>query len=118
MEGYPSKLQGGSVLSLQIRFALDWNYAVGENLFKKMTYFCEDEDGACLYNMGVVDMNQTEKKLGIQIIASGPDARSRQIRIIISGCFPKQSIIFTFRHLILFLMMRCFLPSGLLPDPE
>lgn len=74
------KLQGGSVLSLQIRFALDWNYAVGENLFKNMTYFCEDEDGACLYNMGVVDINQVEKKLGIQIIASGPDARSRQIR--------------------------------------
>ncbi|MDF2886682.1 MAG: phospholipase D/Transphosphatidylase [Lacrimispora sp.] len=74
------KLQGGSVLSLQIRFALDWNYAVGENLFKNMTYFCEGEDGTCLDNLGVVDLNQTERKLGIQIIASGPDARSRQIR--------------------------------------
>ena len=74
------KLQGGSVLSLQIRFALDWNYAAGENLFKNMKYFCEDENGSCLDCMGVMDMDQTEKKLGVQIIASGPDARSRQIR--------------------------------------
>ena len=74
------KLQGGSVLSLQIRFALDWNYAAGENLFRNMKYFCEDEDGRCIDYMGVVDMNDERKHLGIQIVASGPDARSRQIR--------------------------------------
>lgn len=74
------KLQGGSVLSLQIRFALDWNYAAGENLFRNMEYFCEDEDGRCLDSMGVVDMKDEKEHLGIQIIASGPDARSRQIR--------------------------------------
>lgn len=74
------KLQGGSVLSLQIRFALDWNYAAGENLFKNMRYFCEDEDGTCLDSLGYVDINQEERHLGIQIIASGPDAGSRQIR--------------------------------------
>ncbi len=74
------KLQGGSVLSLQIRFALDWNYATGENLFRNMKYFCEDEGGSCLDYMGVVDMSDLKTHLGIQIIASGPDARSRQIR--------------------------------------
>ncbi len=74
------KLQGGSVLSLQIRFALDWNYAAGENLFRNMKYFCEDEDGSCLDFLGVVDITDEKKHLGIQIIASGPDARSRQIR--------------------------------------
>ncbi|WP_077609897.1 cardiolipin synthase [Clostridium sp. Marseille-P2415] len=74
------KLQGGAVLSLQIRFALDWNYAAGENLFKNMKYFCEDEDGMCLESFGLVDISKEEKHLGIQIIASGPDAGSRQIR--------------------------------------
>ena len=28
------KIRGSAVYSLQIRFALDWNYAAGENLFK------------------------------------------------------------------------------------
>ncbi|MEY8354722.1 cardiolipin synthase [Lachnospiraceae bacterium 54-53] len=74
------KIQGGSVLSLQIRFALDWNYAAGENLFKNMRYFCEDEDGKCLDTFDFDVVNQEERHLGIQIIASGPDAGSRQIR--------------------------------------
>lgn len=74
------KLQGGSVLSLQIRFALDWNYAAGENLFKNMKYFCEDEEGMCLESFGKVNVAQKERYLGIQIIASGPDASNRQIR--------------------------------------
>ncbi len=68
------------MLSLQIRFALDWNYAAGENLFRNMKYFCEDEDGSCLDFLGVVDITDEREHLGIQIIASGPDARSRQIR--------------------------------------
>lgn len=74
------KIEGGSVLSLQIRFALDWNYATGENLFKNMKYFCEEEDGSCLECYGIDETWEVEKRLGIQIIASGPDARSRQIR--------------------------------------
>jgi cardiolipin synthase len=74
------KLSGGSVLSLQIRFALDWNYAAGENLFKHMRYFCESDNEDCLECLGVVDLERGNKKLGIQIIASGPDAGSRQIR--------------------------------------
>lgn len=77
------KLQGGAVLSLQIRFALDWNYAAGENLFKNMSYFCENEDGSCLENFGSVEMekmDKEEKQLGIQIVASGPDSVSREIR--------------------------------------
>lgn len=44
------KLTGGSVLSLQIRFALDWNYAAGENLFKDMKYF---ETGTDLFLTGI-----------------------------------------------------------------
>ncbi|WP_124067053.1 cardiolipin synthase [Clostridium sp. E02] len=74
------KLQGGSVLSLQIRFALDWNYAAGENLFKSMKYFCEGDDLSCLDTFGMGKVNEEEKQLGIQIIASGPDASSRHIR--------------------------------------
>lgn len=74
------KLHGGSVLSLQIRFALDWNYAAGENLFKNMKYFYEEEHGQCFDTMNAADINQEEKPLGIQIIASGPDATNRQIR--------------------------------------
>ena len=66
------KLTGGSVLSLQIRFALDWNYAAGENLFKDMRYF---ETGADLFRLDQVDPGI--HPLGIQIIASGPDAVSR-----------------------------------------
>lgn len=83
------KLSGGSVLSLQIRFALDWNYAAKENLFKNMRYFeVEDEDGSPLKE-GIgkggelyrVDLAEGKRPpLGIQIIASGPDASFRQIR--------------------------------------
>ena len=41
------KIQGSAVYSLQIRFALDWNYAVKENLFKQGKYFGlpEQEEG-------------------------------------------------------------------------
>lgn len=54
------------MLSLQIRFALDWNYAAGENLFKDMKYF---ETGADLFRLDQVDPGI--HPLGIQIIASG-----------------------------------------------
>ncbi len=98
------KLTGGSVLSLQIRFALDWNYAMGENLFKNMKYFCQNVSeeggqepggagGSCTVNSGTGEwridppdlfhmnrMGPDHRPLGIQIIASGPDASNRQIR--------------------------------------
>lgn len=74
------KLRGSSVLSLQIRFALDWNYATGENLFRDRKYFSEKEEGRSLESLGVVDINRKKPYLGIQIIASGPDTRSRHIR--------------------------------------
>lgn len=102
------KLTGGSVLSLQIRFALDWNYAAGENLFKDMKYFETEAAGsrrgqqgntavgdsagrnaavgdAAVGNtaaslFGFSPMEAGAHPLGVQIIASGPDASCRQIR--------------------------------------
>lgn len=111
------KLTGGSVFSLQIRFALDWNYATRENLFKDMSYFetakeAEKEKvngnraaglpggtdspngpgdsdtsggsgtvtGSGTADLFGLDQMLNRLPLGIQIIASGPDASSRQIR--------------------------------------
>ena len=83
------KIRGSAVYSLQIRFALDWNYAVKENLFMEGRYFglggksgagapaeeADGRDGAspyipCSLKGGVA----------VQIISSGPDASNRQIR--------------------------------------
>ena len=61
------KIEGGAVASLHLRFLLDWNYASKENLFLDNNYFTDAvpcEDGHC-------DM---------QIISSGPDNASQQIR--------------------------------------
>ena len=72
------KLHGGSVMSLQIRFALDWNYATKENLFKNAAYFDSYRDG-----IGMIYPEfpkQGRSPIGVQIIASGPDAANRQIR--------------------------------------
>lgn len=66
------KLTGEAVISLQIRFALDWNYAVKENLFKDFRYFLD------FVGMAPADIPQIP--LGIQIITSGPDSKDRQIR--------------------------------------
>jgi len=72
------KIQGSAVYSLQIRFALDWNYAAGENLFKDGWYFgmdhVQEETGQ--------EAPYKDRKHGvkIQIISSGPDASNRQIR--------------------------------------
>lgn len=62
------KIQGGAVYSLQIRFALDWNYAVNENLFRNARYF------------GIEEEQEGKPSIGIQIITSGPDSGIRQIR--------------------------------------
>ena len=71
------KIYGDAVISLQVRFAQDWNYACKENLFQRAEYFetpeCVDEERRRL-------LDGTNFPLGIQIISSGPDARDRQIR--------------------------------------
>ncbi|MBS6646393.1 MAG: cardiolipin synthase [Clostridiaceae bacterium] len=72
------KLYGGSVLSLQIRFALDWNYATKENLFKNAAYFDSYRDGIGMIYPEHPKAGQSP--IGVQIIASGPDAANRQIR--------------------------------------
>ena len=66
------KIRGSAVYSLQIRFALDWNYASKENLFRDGKYF----------GMGNEDVRAVLNHPGVmvQIIASGPDAGNRQIR--------------------------------------
>lgn len=82
------KLTGGSVISLQIRFALDWHYAVKENLFKYAWYFGQAGENRqdltqSAYNQNifpVVDLDSDQTPLGIQVIASGPDTNMKQIR--------------------------------------
>lgn len=65
------KIRGEAVVSLEIRFALDWNYAAGENLFLHAAYFeLPQREEDILW----------QKPLGLQIIASGPDVETRQIR--------------------------------------
>ena len=66
------KLRGEAVLGLQLRFAQDWNYASGENLFRDMSYF--KEEGLPLPADSLLE------GVGIQIISSGPDTQTRQIR--------------------------------------
>lgn len=67
------KIQGDAVFGLQIRFALDWNYAVRENLFLQSRYF-ERTSTLGLENLAV------DRGVGIQIISSGPDTRTKNIR--------------------------------------
>lgn len=60
------RIQGTAVISLQIRFVLDWNYAAKENLFKEEKYFILPSES----------MGNSE----IQIISSGPDSALQNIR--------------------------------------
>ena len=60
------RIHGSAVLSLQVRFILDWNYASGENLLQRTELF-----------RGVVPGGRD--KCDIQIISSGPDKTTRQI---------------------------------------
>lgn len=69
------KLNGEAVTGLQIRFALDWNYAAGENLFKLSKYFFGEEKSG-----GREPFPDPEDMVGIQIVASGPDTSARQVR--------------------------------------
>jgi cardiolipin synthase len=61
------KITGSAVTSLGIRFILDWNYAAKENLFKTDKYI-ENE------------VKEPSGNNGIQIISSGPDSTSQNIR--------------------------------------
>lgn len=60
-------VRGSAVLSLHIRFILDWNYTTKQNLFADDRYFVQQEEG----------------KVGdeaMQIISSGPDSKWQNIR--------------------------------------
>ena len=61
------RIQGSAVLSLQIRFILDWNYAAHENLLQKPHLFG-----------GVVQGKRDFCEM--QVISSGPDNMTQQIR--------------------------------------
>lgn len=61
------RITGSSVIFLQLRFILDWNYAAKENLLKKKQYFEIPED-------------TVRGKTGIQIVSSGPDSTYENIR--------------------------------------
>ncbi len=76
------KLYGDAVLGLGLRFAQDWNYAAGENLFMDERYFRElGKEGALdAASANALHLYEAESLVGIQIISSGPDTQSRQIR--------------------------------------
>ena len=61
------RIRGSAVLSLQMRFMLDWNYAAKENLLQNPKMFGGMESG----NRDFCEM---------QIISSGPDNTAQQIR--------------------------------------
>lgn len=61
------KIKGDAAISLQIRFALDWNYAAKENLFLQSRYFEQE-------------MPAFSQAVGIQIVSSGPDTGTKNIR--------------------------------------
>lgn len=67
------RITGDAAISLQIRFAMDWNYAAKENLFKEARYF------RTMTERGIQAASPMNP-MGIQIIASGPDSKERQIR--------------------------------------
>lgn len=118
------KITGDAAISLQIRFALDWNYAGKENLFLNGWYFTDcnkvatpgvpQAEGKAVTEEAVAEEIARDKAaenasestgssqrepaalngeketildkrlagtlIGIQIIASGPDSKERQIR--------------------------------------
>ena len=60
------KLEGASVVSLHIRFILDWNYATKQDLFRQENLIKEFSPG--------------KGNDGVQIISSGPDTMNDEIR--------------------------------------
>ncbi len=61
------RLEGTSVVSLGIRFLLDWNYAAKENLFAAGKYLN-------------VEARSIQPGCDVQIISSGPDSQMKVIR--------------------------------------
>lgn len=61
------KIEGSAVRDLQIRFALDWNYATKENLTDKDDYFD-------------ISRKKIAGESKVQIVASGPDSVRQHIR--------------------------------------
>lgn len=78
------KIEGEAAISLQIRFALDWNYATGENLFQDMRYFGEENELHARFRQDAAaiwpDPEHVSELVCMQIIASGPDTREPHIR--------------------------------------
>lgn len=66
------KVSGGAVRDLNLRFILDWNFATKQNLFSEEEYanvhLAENPSGLSFSNVGM------------QIISSGPDSMSQNIR--------------------------------------
>lgn len=60
------KIRGSAVLSLHIRFILDWNYTTKQNLFIQDRYFHTQEE--------------RPGEEAVQIISSGPDSKWQNIR--------------------------------------
>ncbi len=61
------RIYGSSVMDLQIRFILDWNYASKENLFLDPKFFARSH-------------TDFGGNAGIQIVSSGPDSKTQNIR--------------------------------------
>ncbi len=61
------RITGSAVASLELRFALDWNYAAKENLFMTDKYATHRNTGSTQH-------------CEVQIVSSGPDSRHRSIR--------------------------------------
>lgn len=61
------RVQGAATTSLAMRFALDWSYATGKNMFLENEAFT------------IPEYNKTGESL-MQIISSGPDTKYQQIR--------------------------------------
>ncbi len=61
------RMTGSAVISLGIRFALDWNYASKENLFMTDQYMKQEQV-------------ESKQHCEVQIVSSGPDSRYRNIR--------------------------------------
>jgi cardiolipin synthase len=62
------RICGSAVMALQVRFILDWNYAAHENLLQNEELFSGSRPG------------EEKENCILQIISSGPDNSSEQIR--------------------------------------
>ncbi len=61
------RITGSAVASLELRFALDWNYSSKENLFMTDKYTVHEN-------------TESKQRCEVQIVSSGPDSRYRNVR--------------------------------------